>query len=285
MLYTYGVPWLAFLWSTRGFRRGGDDVLVRVLESGTIALFAALMSLEIRHGLNGTLASWHYGLLEQGLQSDAWFAIAYGIVLRASIPENPVQAVAWRLMAAAAALDLLLFPLFESNPLLVTEPVGSVPIFDSLLFAYFVPAAFAALFGRPFRRLGLKTLADGTGIAAVALGFVYLSLETRHIFQGALLVVGATSDAEWYAYSAVWLIYGLALLLSGLLFDRQKPRLARLAIGAIVAAKVFVFDMAALSGLYRAASFLGLGASLVGLGYLYQRIAAPHDRKASSQAI
>jgi uncharacterized membrane protein len=41
-----------------------------------------------------------------------------------------------------------------------------------------------------------------------------------------------------------------------------------------VAIKAFVFDMSALSGLYRAASFLGLGASLVGLAYLYQRLIA-----------
>ena len=38
--------------------------------------------------------------------------------------------------------------------------------------------------------------------------------------------------------------------------------------------KAFVFDMAALTGLYRAASFLGLGASLVALAYLYQRLIA-----------
>ena len=68
-------------------------------------------------------------------------------------------------------------------------------------------------------------------------------------------------------------------------FDRQKLRFAGLAIGAIVATKVFVFDMAGLSGLYRAASFLGLGACLVGLGYLYQRIAAPPHDDAPSLAV
>lgn len=51
-------------------------------------------------------------------------------------------------------------------------------------------------------------------------------------------------------------------------------RLAGLVIGAIVAVKAFLFDMAALTGLYRAASFLGLGASLVALAWLYQRVAA-----------
>jgi uncharacterized membrane protein len=35
--------------------------------------------------------------------------------------------------------------------------------------------------------------------------------------------------------------------------------------------KVFLYDMAALVGLYRVFSFLGLGASLLLLAYLYQR--------------
>ena len=68
--------------------------------------------------------------------------------------------------------------------------------------------------------------------------------------------------------------YGAALLGLGIRRDHHKLRLAGLAIGAVVAVKAFVFDMSALSGLYRAASFLGLGASIVGLAYLYQRLMA-----------
>jgi uncharacterized membrane protein len=43
----------------------------------------------------------------------------------------------------------------------------------------------------------------------------------------------------------------------------------------LVALKVFLFDMGALTGLYRAGSFLGLGVSLIGIGYLYQRFVFP----------
>jgi uncharacterized membrane protein len=35
--------------------------------------------------------------------------------------------------------------------------------------------------------------------------------------------------------------------------------------------KVFLVDAAGLTGLYRVASFLGLGVCLIALGYLYQR--------------
>ena len=41
---------------------------------------------------------------------------------------------------------------------------------------------------------------------------------------------------------------------------------------AVVVFKVFLFDMAALTGALRAASFLGLGAVLIVIGRLYQRL-------------
>ena len=170
-------------------------------------------------------------------------------------------------------MNLLLFSLIVSNPLRTPEPVGNLVLFDDLLFAYAIPAIFGALFYRAFRRRELNPLADVTGIASLVLGFIYLSFEVRHFFQGAILSYGVTSDAEWYVYSAVWLLYGVGVMVTGIVFGHAKLRMAGLAIGAVVLSKVFLFDMATLSGLYRAASFLGLGASLIGLGYLHQRLA------------
>ena len=46
--------------------------------------------------------------------------------------------------------------------------------------------------------------------------------------------------------------------------------------------KVFFSDMDALTGLYRALSFLGLGATLVAIGYLYQRFVFPQQQPAAS---
>jgi uncharacterized membrane protein len=73
----------------------------------------------------------------------------------------------------------------------------------------------------------------------------------------------------------VWLVYAGALLALG--FQRRGPRLrhAALAIVLVTVIKVFVWDIAELSGLYRAASFLGLGLSLVAIGWLYQRFVLP----------
>ena len=272
LLYVYGVPWLAFFAATRWFRRGGEDALVRVLESGTVALFVALVSLEIRHGLNHTIASARYSLLEQGLHSSAWLAVALAMLARVKGKPHPVYDAAWRVLAIVAALNIVYFSCGFANPLLTAQSVGSRPFFNSLLFAYLVPGVFAAFFYRAFRGREMTVAANIAGVSALALGFIYLTLETRHLFTGEFLNAGSPAVAEWYAYSAVWLLYGLALVVSGLAFGQPALRLAGFVIGAIVAAKVFLFDMAALSGIYRAASFLGLGACLMGLGYLHQHM-------------
>ena len=46
-------------------------------------------------------------------------------------------------------------------------------------------------------------------------------------------------------------------------------------------AKLFLVDMADLDGMLRVASFMGLGLSLLGLAYLYQKFEFRHIRKAT----
>jgi uncharacterized membrane protein len=94
----------------------------------------------------------------------------------------------------------------------------------------------------------------------------------RHVFQGAQLSAGGVSDAENWAYSAVWLAFGIALLVAGILLRSTAVRAASGLVIALVVTKVFLFDMAALTGALRAASFLGLGAVLIAIGRLYQRL-------------
>ena len=275
LLYLYGVPAAAFALAAWLFRREREGVTVVLLEAGALALVLALISLEIHHwSLGGPLAGGPYGLLEQGLQSSSWLAVAYLLARRSLGLDDRLREIAWRVIAGVAALHVVLISVLLSNPLLSAVPVGRGLIVDRLLIAYALPAAFAALFAREMARRAWTQLLIPVGMGALALGFLYLSLETRHWFQGEILDGAAPSTAEWYAYSAVWLAYGAALLSLGIWRADAPLRLAGLAIGALVAVKAFLFDMSALTGLYRAASFLGLGASLVALAYLYQRLIA-----------
>ena len=83
---------------------------------------------------------------------------------------------------------------------------------------------------------------------------------------------GSTGEAEWYAYSAAWLAFAAAGLGAGLKWRSLWLRRASLLGLGLVVGKVFLSDMADLSGGLRALSFIGLGAVLVGIGYAYRRL-------------
>jgi uncharacterized membrane protein len=78
----------------------------------------------------------------------------------------------------------------------------------------------------------------------------------------------------------VLLIFGVLLLVAGFLLRSQPARLASAAVVALTIGKVFLVDMAGLEGIFRALSFIGLGAVLVGIGWLYQRLLFPAQGKA-----
>jgi len=58
---------------------------------------------------------------------------------------------------------------------------------------------------------------------------------------------------------------------AGVVRRNKGLRFAALAVMLLAVLKVFLLDASGLTGLYRVASFLGLGASLLLLAWLYQR--------------
>ncbi len=113
------------------------------------------------------------------------------------------------------------------------------------------------------------------GYAAVAL-FVWVTLQVRQAFHpDALAVETEPSDFEFWAYSGAWLAMGAVVMAAGLRSGQRSLRLAALALVALVAAKVFLFDMSGLGDFWRVLSFLGLGLSLIGLGAFYRRFVVP----------
>jgi len=90
-----------------------------------------------------------------------------------------------------------------------------------------------------------------------------------------VLTEGLNTDAEQYTYSAVWLLFGVALLAAGIWFCSLPLRVASAAVVVLTVLKVFLIDMSDLTGIYRALSFLGLGAVLIGIGWFYQRLLFP----------
>lgn len=72
--------------------------------------------------------------------------------------------------------------------------------------------------------------------------------------------------------SALWSITGAATLVLGLTRGKRELRLGGLAVLIASVAKVFLFDLATLTSIYRVASFIALGLILLGGAYMWQRL-------------
>jgi uncharacterized membrane protein len=72
--------------------------------------------------------------------------------------------------------------------------------------------------------------------------------------------------------SALWALAGVATLVAGLVRDDRQLRLGALALLTVTVAKVFAFDLAALTSLYRVGSCIALGLLLLAGALAWQRI-------------
>jgi uncharacterized membrane protein len=274
LLYGYGVPAIAFWWAARRFAAGGRDLLVLVLEAGAFALGAMLVSLEIRHLMGDGHIDQSYGFAEMVLQTNAWAAMAVGALQADRGRRHPVLMGGAILLGVLAGWQTFTFHLLDENPLFTGANVGGVPILDLLLPGYGLPAIWCVLAARMPQVAERPLLRRGLEATALALGLVWVTLVVRRVFDGPTLQ-GETSDPEWYAYSGVWLVYGAGLLALGIRRGSRALRYASLAVVTLTIAKVFLFDMSALTGLLRVLSFFGLGGALIGIGLLYQRFVFP----------
>jgi uncharacterized membrane protein len=257
----YAVPAACFAVAARMFLRRGDDLTVAVLEAGAIAFATVFVALQIRHAQGSFDADGD--LLEAGLHVSALGAQALGGLFLARRAGRKVLAVAWRIQGALGLLGAVL--LLVANPVSMDVRAGHA----GLLFAYLVPAGLA---GVAAMQAELARWHRALGVYALLAGFAWLTLAVRLAFHpGARMGTEPTLDAEMWAYSGVWLGYGVALMAAGIGWAARAVRLAALAVLAVVVAKVFLLDMSALVGLWRVLSFLGLGLALIGLGAVFRR--------------
>ncbi|MGE0666284.1 MAG: DUF2339 domain-containing protein [Sphingomonadales bacterium] len=271
VLYGYGVPAAAFWWASRRFLVQKDGLTVKLLEAGAIAFFTLLVTFQIRHLFAGALDAPYTDLAETSVQTAAWLGIGYGLYIRRGLGDRKVLDVAAMVLRGVGLAHLVFIQVLFQNPLGQHEDVGALPIVNTLALAYLLPALFGALYAYSAAKRGDRITFHVAAIAALALTVLWLSLEVRHAFQGRFLDGYTVTNAEQYTYSAVWLLFGAALFAAGIRFRNKPLRIAALAIFALTVAKAFLYDMSEMTGLFRALSFLGLGAALLGVGYLYQR--------------
>ena len=93
----------------------------------------------------------------------------------------------------------------------------------------------------------------------------------RQVFTGTYLDTLPMSQTEDLLRSLVGILLAIAFLLIGSMREERLWRVGSLVLMTGTVLKVFIVDTAGLEGLLRIASFVALGASLIGIGWFYSR--------------
>jgi uncharacterized membrane protein len=268
LVVAYAAPSVAFAVASVLFRRRGDDLPVAVLEAGAVVFMALFVALEIRHWSGDGHLAEPFRFTEMALHLLTISIQATAYLYLAQRTGRPVLAAAWRVLGGIALVYAAV--LVVANPMFTGAPAGGF----ALMAAYLAPALLAVL---ACRRLPDGGIRRGLGAYAVVGGFAWITLQIRQWFhpEGMELLSVPVEDAELWAWSGGWLVYGIGLMVLGIRSGLRKLRLAALGVIGLVCAKVFLVDMAGLAGLWRVLSFLGLGLALIGLGAVYRRFVLP----------
>jgi len=199
---------------------------------------------------------------EAFLIGTGWAALKRGFVLLA------------RALIVAGTAHALLYGLLLHNPLWAMQAVGGWPAANLLIPLFLLP--WIGLRWLPSLFAPAPAWLDrAIQIAAMLLvaGFAWATL--RQLFHGALLTAPGVTDAENILRSILLLALALGFLLWGIRTKQHDWRIASLVLMIGAAGKVFLFDASGLEGLARIGSFVALGFSLIGIGWLYSRQLAP----------
>ncbi|WP_409423812.1 MULTISPECIES: DUF2339 domain-containing protein [unclassified Pseudoalteromonas] len=176
------------------------------------------------------------------------------------------------LILSALAGLLLINTMLDNNPLLMRLYVGETPIFNWVLLIWLVPSLLALWLASLVKSLNAKLSQITLGVSGL-LALLAINSLIRQYWQGGFIYLDkATSDAELYSYSVIWLLLGALVVIAGHLKQQRLLQNVGLGILGAVIVKVFLIDMANLTGLLKALSFIGLGLSLVGLSWLFQKL-------------
>ena len=254
-----------------------------------LASLLGLMTVAIltRHALNGgSLAGNELTLSEQSIYT--LIAVGGSAVLMTLDMKSPSPVFRWgsMIVGTISLLSALFAHLITLNPYFTGELTGEWPFFNLLLLGYLLPAL--GYFGLAYYARGKRPEPYVYGLAAggAVMAFAWVTLSVRRFWQGPGLADWKGFDqAEMYTYSVVWLILGVGLLVAGSRFQAKSLRLASAVLVFASVLKVFLIDMSNLEGIFRAASFIGLGAVLIGIGLFYQRVLRTIEKPAAGNGL
>ncbi|MET1112221.1 MAG: DUF2339 domain-containing protein [Allosphingosinicella sp.] len=186
--------------------------------------------------------------------------------------------VAWKLGSRPAALalggaalaHLGWYGLVLHNPLWAEQSVGPLVLLNLLACLYGLPLALLALAPRIAPDL-FPRWERPRAAAQMLLVALFAFSTLRQLVHGSILVAPGLSQGEDIARSILAVALAIGFLLWGMRRRSRSWRIGSLVLMLAAVAKVFLLDASGLEGLMRIASFVALGFSLIGIGWLYSR--------------
>jgi uncharacterized membrane protein len=159
------------------------------------------------------------------------------------------------------------------------EPRG-LPIFNWLLYTYGIPVLCCLAGAYALRRVEGRRLAPAAVLLALVLTFWLINLEIADAYSaGRFIELDFSRHLERdLVRSLAWGVYAVALLGLGIWRATPRLRLVSLVFLSLTVGKVFLYDLAMLTGLYRVLSFLALGLALIMVSMIYQRYVPRGDK-------
>ncbi len=229
----------------------------------------------IHHAMNdGNIFAGVSGLAEQSLLAMSMLAVSLGLQWMAVRRPSPVFAKGTLLLGALGMLMALVGLTVTTNPINTREPIDGGAFDATLLLGYLLPAVMAfAVAALASKRADRPVwYVRSAGALGGILAWFWVTLAVRAAWHVGDLAMDPVEEGELYAYSAVWLLFGLIVLGAGVVLRQRAVRMVAALLVLAVVAKVFLIDTAELTGGLRALSFIGLGAVLVLVGLGYQTL-------------
>jgi uncharacterized membrane protein len=192
------------------------------------------------------------------------------------------------LLLASVGLLGAVFVRLAANPdVFRYEPRGEMRIVNWYLYTYVIAAAamFIAAWwlsktdDELHRTLPKPRhfLPAGAGI----LLFILLNIEIADYYStGAeILFRFGSSIQQDLTYTIAWLVFGIALLIAGIVAKAKPARVASVALIAVTTFKCFLYDLSSLGGLYRVGAFVGLAVSLALVSLVLQKYVLAPERE------
>ena len=197
-VYQLGLPALFFAAASRLLRLQRDDGLVRSLEIAAAAMIGVMGYYLTRQALNvdANILFVKPGFVERGVTTNLFFVYGLACLWIGRHYLHESLRLSGLVLCGVAMFRIVYFDCVVYNPLWASQQVGDLPLFNALLITYSLPILWTSKVAKELAYAGKPEWSKYGYSFVLFLAFTFLSLNVRHIFQGAHINGSETTSAE-----------------------------------------------------------------------------------------